>query len=218
MPLVSSVILKWKYLTSNTIPCKITLPVKYKNCLRGTNNGKSSRHAPCKSQSLNQGSREEFSPQGTTSLYCQLWRKGPPSQVSHLLKSQSMVYEELDFLLRDKTLRAQHKANAVIQQHSLWRNIGFLFTWMKKGLWRDAVYLSQLHRRMNFQWKPCESTCLMFLFNKTIWSPKERLNEEVYLGLWVELKKSVHILPEGESCSDLSLLDTAPPSLPFSRH
>lgn len=77
MPLVSSIILKWKYLTSNTIPCKVKPPVKYKNCLRGANTAKSSWHAPYKSQSLNQGSREKFSSQGTTSLYPQHWRKMP---------------------------------------------------------------------------------------------------------------------------------------------
>ena len=36
------------------------------------------------------------------------------------------------------------------------------------------------------------------------------LDEEVYLGLCLELKKSVHILPEEESYNDLPLLDREP--------
>lgn len=32
------------------------------------------------------------------------------------------------------------------------------------------------------------------------------LNEEVYLGLFLELKKRVHVLPEEECCNDLPLL------------
>lgn len=43
-------------------------------------------------------------------------------------------------------------------------------------------YLSQLYTRMNFQCKPCESTCIMLLFSKTIWSPNSMLNEAVYLA------------------------------------
>lgn len=43
------------------------------------------------------------------------------------------------------------------------------------------------------------------------------LNEEVYIGLWLQLKKNVHILPQEESCHDLPLLDRALPSTAFSR-
>lgn len=44
------------------------------------------------------------------------------------------------------------------------------------------------------------------------------LDEEVYLRLRLEVKKSVASLPEEESCDDLPLLAAATSSLPFSWH
>lgn len=62
--------------------------------------------------------------------------------------------------------------------------------------WRKASegtpwYLSQLYRRIDFQCKPYELTCIMLLFNKAIWSPNEMLNEGLSWALArIEEKRS----------------------------
>ena len=142
-----------------------------------------------------------------TSLFMTLVKNALPSECPICLKDQSIFYEELNFLLTDKALRARHKAMQWFNNTTYEGILDFYLPgWRQtsEGTPRD---LSQLYTRMNFQCKPCGSTCIMLLFNKTIWSPNDMLNLETYLGLCLELKKNVHILPQEESCSDLPLLD-----------
>lgn len=175
------------------------------------NNAKWNCHAPCDSQSLNQGfTLGIFFTRYNFSLFMTLVKKALPSKHPICLKDQSIFCEELDFLLADKALRAQHKAMQWFNNTTYEGILDFYLPGWRKASEGTPRYLSQLYRRMNFQCKPCELTCIMLLFNKTIWSPNKRLNEEVYLELCLEWKKSVHVLPEEESYDDLPLLDREP--------
>ena len=110
MSLVSIGISKCKQLISKTTACKIKHPVKHKNCLRGTNIAKSNYHAPCESQSLNQGLiLGIFFTRCNFSLFMTLVKNALPSKHPISLKDQSIFYEEVDFLLTNKAPRAQHK-------------------------------------------------------------------------------------------------------------
>lgn len=172
------------------------------------NTAKSDCHAPCETQSLNQGLiLGIFFIRYNFSLFMTLVKNALPSKRPISLKDQSIFYGELDFLLTNKALRAQHKAMQWFNNITYEGILDFYLPGWRKASEGTPQYLCQLYRRMNLRCKPCESTCIMPLFNKTIWSPNEMLNGEVYLGLCLELKKSVHVLPEEESYNDLPLLD-----------
>lgn len=75
------------------------------------NTAKSDCHAPCETQSLNQGLiLGIFFIRYNFSVFMTRVKNALPSKRPISLKDQSIFYGELDFLLTNKALRVQHKA------------------------------------------------------------------------------------------------------------